>query len=290
MKIAIITGGTSSEREVSLASAQNIQRLLSIPDDAIFDYPEDLTRLKDQLADIDVVIPIIHGAGGEDGEVQQALENLRIPYIFSIPTCHQQALDKQKAKEIVSQAGIPVAREFSSHETISSACFVKPRSGGSSLYTTVVNNPQELSEFVNQYPDIDFLIEERITGREFTVGVIETNGETKALPVTEIISQSEFFDYNSKYNTAKLAHEICPAEISIELAKELQRQAVNCHNTLGCRHLSRTDFIVTPENTIYFLETNTIPGMTSTSLAPQMAKVAKYNLKDLFHEWIQDVL
>ena len=290
MNIAIITGGVSGERAISLSSAKNIQKLLEIPDASVFLYPEDISKIKETAQNIDIVIPIIHGVGGEDGEVQILLEKIGVPYIFSSPESHQKALTKSTAKSIVSQKGVRVAREFTVGEEMSVPCFVKPRSGGSSIYTTVVSTGEDLRGFMTTHPGIDFLIEEKITGREFTVGVIEKAGTTEALPVIEIISGSEFFDYESKYNPEKLAREICPADIPMDLSHELQRQALACHEALDCHHLSRTDFIVTPENEIYFLETNTIPGMTDTSLIPQMVYAAGYDLKEIFEEWIKEVI
>ena len=288
MNIAIITGGTSSEREVSLSSARTTQQLLDIPDSCIFDYPNDLDRLQESIGRIDTVIPMIHGVGGEDGEVSRLLETMCLPYIFSLPASHAQALDKTTAKQLVSQNGITVAREYTHGQLLDRSCFVKPRSGGSSIDTCVVENNQELDAFITTSSEIDFLIEEKITGREFTVGVIEKNGKVEALPVVEIISDTDFFDYESKYNKEKLASEICPAHISKALAAEMKRQAIVCHEELDCRHLSRTDFMMADEGTIYFLETNTIPGMTATSLIPKMVHAAGYDLKDLFMEWIRE--
>lgn len=290
MNIAIITGGVSGERTVSLSSAKNIQKLLEIPDEYIFIYPEDISKIKETVKNIDVALPIIHGIGGEDGEVQILLEELGIPYIFSSPESHQKALSKSTAKSIVSQKGVQAPREYSTDEGITVPCFVKPRSGGSSIYTAVVSTDEELRYFISTHPKIDLLVEEKITGREFTVGIIEKEGKAEALPVIEIISGSDFFDYESKYNTEKLAQEICPADISLDLSGALQRQALLCHKALGCRHLSRTDFMVTDSGGIYFLETNTIPGMTDTSLIPKMARTAGYDLKEIFEEWIHDVL
>lgn len=130
MNIAIITGGTSGERTVSLSSAKNIQKLLKIPNEYVFIYPEEISKIKEAGEHIDAAIPIIHGVGGEDGEVQILLEKIGVPYIFSSPESHQKALTKSTAKSIVSQKGVRVAREFTVEEEINVRCFVKPRSGG----------------------------------------------------------------------------------------------------------------------------------------------------------------
>lgn len=168
--------------------------------------------------------------------------------------------------------------------------FCETSLGGSSIYTAVASTDEELRDFISTHPGIDFLVEEKITGKEFTIGIIEKEGKAEALPVIEIISGSEFFDYESKYNVEKLAQEICPADIPSDLSRELQRQALLCHEALGCRHLSRTDFIVTDNKEIYFLETNTIPGMTDTSLVPKMVRTAGYDLKEIFEKWIKEVI
>ncbi len=125
MNIAIISGGTSSERDVSLDSGKNLQKILNIPNTYFFDYPIDLSRFEILSKSIDVVIPMIHGAGGEDGEIQSMLEQMSIPYIFSEPHIHKQCLNKSTAKYIVSEAGVKIPQELSIREDITTECFIK---------------------------------------------------------------------------------------------------------------------------------------------------------------------
>lgn len=289
MKIAIITGGIGSEREVSLSSAKNIQKLLSIPDEFIFDYPDQLNKLTSSISDIDVCLPLIHGEGGEDGELQIILEQLNVPYIFSNPVAHKNCLNKRKTKQILGEFNINSAKEFSVKDDINKPVFIKPVLGGSSVYTKKVSSKGDLADFINSYPDVDFIIEEALEGREFSVGVIDTEEGIKALPVIEIKAQGEFFDYDSKYNSEKLAKEICPADISEKLSKLLKKQAISAHKEMGCKHISRSDFIVDKDNQIFFLEINTIPGMTSTSLLPKEIDAKSLSLRDLLTYWISQV-
>ena len=288
MNIAIITGGNSTERDISLSSAKNVQEILGIDDDFVFDYPREKGVLVEAQNDIDIVIPIIHGVGGEDGEVQIWLDKIDLPYIFSSPRAHKVAIDKIRAKDLVSERGDGVKVPQSNPKEV--PAFYKPRSGGSSLDTGLITSQTEYDKFRKRDWGEDMIVEEAVKGREFTVGVIKSGGETIALPVVEIISPNAFFDYQSKYDPANLAREICPANISIDLENRLQKASIEIHDAIGCRHLSRSDFIVNNDNEIYFLETNTIPGMTKTSLVPKELEVAGIQIKELFLEWGEEVI
>ncbi len=289
MKIAIVTGGIGSEREVSLSSSKNVQQLLSIPDELVFDYPNHLDKLVNHAANIDVCIPIIHGEGGEDGELQIILDKFNIPYIFSEPGVHKNCLDKRKTKQILSKFEIKSPKEYLLEDNFDTSVFIKPVSGGSSVLTKKKLSKKELIEFIDNYLDISFIIEESVEGKEFSVGVIDTKEGSKALPVIEIKTEVEFFDYDSKYNTEKLAQEICPADIPDELEKRLKEQALIVHKEMNCKHLSRSDFIVDENNQIFFLEVNTIPGMTNTSLIPKEIVEEGLSLKDLLIYWVSEV-
>jgi len=280
MRVAIITGGETGEREISIKSAANISELIDFAQVTTFTFPEDKERFLESANTFTLAIPMIHGMGGEDGTLQIFLEELHLPFLFSNKETHQVGIDKQKTKAVVAELGImspKVTNEF--------PLFAKPRFGGSSVATRLCNSPEELTELKDANPNLELLTEEPIKGREFTVGVVEYNGTTMALPVVEIIPKGAFFDFENKYNPEKLALEICPAEIPEILSKELQSQSLKIHTYLRARHLSRCDFIVTPENRIYFLEINTIPGMTDTSLIPKMLTCANLSLKALLKEW-----
>lgn len=280
MKIAIITGGETGERDVSIKSTQNVANLIDFVQTETFVFPEEKERFLASVADFKVVIPMIHGAGGEDGTLQNLLESLDIPYIFSGIETHKTGIDKTKTKEIVSAIGIA-----SPKETTDFPAFVKPRFGGSSVASKLCASQEELNNLIKENPDIELLKEEPIKGREFTVGVVEQNGKTFPLPVIEIIPKGAFFDFENKYNPEKLATEVCPANIQEDLSKELQSQALAVHTLLKAKHISRSDFIVTQDSNIYFLEINTIPGMTDTSLIPKMLKQKGLSLKKLLREW-----
>lgn len=280
MKIAIITGGETGEREISIKSAQNVANLIDFAETETFVFPEEKERFLSSSNEFKTAIPIIHGAGGEDGTLQSLLESINIPYIFSGIKTHKIGIDKTKTKETVSTIGIT-----SPKETVDFPAFVKPRFGGSSVASKLCVSQEEFNNLIKENPDIELIKEEPVKGREFTVGIVEQDGKTFTLPVIEIIPKGAFFDFENKYNPEKLATEVCPAEIPENLAKELQRQALDVHTLLKARHLSRSDFIVTPDNNIYFLEINTIPGMTNTSLIPKMLKQAGLSLRELLKEW-----
>lgn len=284
MKIAIITGGETGEREVSIKSAQNVANLIDFAETETFIFPEEQDLFLSSAKSFNVAIPMIHGAGGEDGAIQSILESLNIHYIFSGIKTHKIGIDKTKTKEVVHAIGLTSPKETSDFPA-----FVKPRFGGSSVASKLCVSQEEFNNLLNENPDIELIREEPIKGREFTVGIVEQNGKTFPLPVIEIIPKGAFFDFENKYNPEKLANEVCPAEIPEDLAKELQRQALAVHILLKARHLSRSDFIVTPDNNIYFLEINTIPGMTNTSLIPKMLKQEGLSLKELLKDWCSTV-
>ena len=287
--IAIITGGGGAEREVSLASAQNIKKILRIDDSFVFDYPQDKDKVINQKDEIDVVIPMVHGAGGEDGEIQEFLESIGLKYIFSSPEVHKKALDKREAKRIVEKNNINVALEYEKASDIKGLVFAKPVEGGSSVNTIMTADKEVLKDFLSKNSDVNFIIEDAIIGREFSVGVVNYEGVTMPLSVVEIKPKGSFFDYESKYNKESLAEEVCPAEIDYELKDRLKSQAQLVHEVMGCKHISRSDFIVTNENEIFFLEVNTIPGMTETSIIPKELNEANISLKDIFNYWINKI-
>jgi len=288
MNIALITGGQSGERVVSIASAQNVKEIIDFGTVEVFTFPEDTETFIQRYKEFDLAIPVIHGIGGEDGSLQGFLETLGMPYLFSGVTTHAIAINKRLTKQIVKQLGITVAKEITI-ENLQFPLFAKPNNGGSSVASKLCISKEELDQLTNNHREIDFIFEEPIRGREFTVGVIDHNHETISLPVVEIIPKGAFFDYDSKYDADKLATEVCPAEIDTDLKQNLQTIALTIHKSLDVKHLSCSDFIVTSDNAIYFLEINTIPGMTNTSIVPKMIKVAGYSLKDLFQEWTAQV-
>jgi D-alanine-D-alanine ligase len=286
--IALLYGGISSERDVSLKSGQQVfQSLDKNKYDVLrYDTQTDLPRLVAEAGRIDAALIILHGPFGEDGTVQGLLELLDIPYQGAGVLGSALSMNKMAAKQIYTQSGIPVppAEAVRRGEAVNAAqlasrlglpIVVKPVTGGSSIGMTIVRSAEKLAEALDKAFEQDAMamVEAYIQGIEIT-GSVLGNEELQALPLIEIIPGGghEFFDYKAKY-TAGLTQEICPARIDPELTSKAQSYACMAHKALFCSGYSRTDMIVRGRD-IYILETNTIPGMTPTSLFPQAAQQA----------------
>jgi len=255
---------------------------------------------KDAISGIDVAFLALHGPGGEDGPVQGMLDVLKIPYTFSGMQASALAMDKNKTKRLVATEGIQVPSqilvtksEFESNPEkilgqVSGKVVVKPNRIGSSFGVTISDDKEEIRKAISFAfeHDQEVLIEKYIAGKEFTVPVLG-NKKLQALPVIEIVPKngSTFFDFNAKYDE-RYRDEIVPARISKDLTKKLQALGVKVHQLLGCRGVSRSDFIVTDDEEIYFLEINTIPGLTGASLVPQSAAVVGMTYSQLLDKLI----
>ncbi|MCK4635605.1 MAG: D-alanine--D-alanine ligase [Candidatus Moranbacteria bacterium] len=249
---------------------------------------------------IDVILPILHGPFGEDGKLQGMLEIINLPYIFSKPLAHAIAMNKPKAKIIAEHVGVLTANSFSFNkkdeldvnEIIDELDFpivVKPAELGSSVGMTLAKNEKDLKAGIKKAFAVDenIILERFISGREMTVPVADIK-KPEAVAVMEIIAQKvEWYDYNSKYEEGGSRH-VCPAEIPEEVEQKLKEQAVRIFQEIGCRDLARADFIWDDENDqIYFLEINTIPGMTPTSLAPETIQKNGMELGDFLDKLIE---
>jgi D-alanine-D-alanine ligase len=255
---------------------------------------------------IDVAFVAIHGQWGEDGTIQGMLELLGIPYVGSGVLASALAMDKVMAKKVLAASGLEVARGV----TVSAASWaadpkdalrwtqelgypvvVKPVREGSSVGVTMVERPGDLSTAIEAGFEYDdrVLVEERLRGTELTVGVIDGPGGLEALPVIEIVTRHDFFDYRAKYDPA-LTDEICPARIPDELAERAEAVALAAHRALDCRDFSRTDMIATADGRLPVLEVNTIPGMTANSLLPKAAGVAGISFGELCSRLIEAAL
>ena len=237
----------------------------------------------------DVAFIAMHGKFGEDGTVQTILELLGLPYTGSGPLASGIGMDKLKTLEIVATRGVPVPQTIDLRripkpsETkriltkIGLPCVVKPNAAGSSVGVTIVRKPEELIPAIRKSLEEDslVLVQEFIRGRELTCGVIGNANEEKitALPPVEIIPDREFFDYEAKYNSPG-TQEICPAHISAATTHKIQTLAKIAHQAIGCDGLTRSDFILTSQGKLVFLEINTIPGLTEASLCPKEAQAA----------------
>ncbi len=306
LRVALIFGGTSQEREVSLISGKNVAQYL----DKKKYITEKIEVTKEsswiaknikKLLKSDVAFLALHGPGGEDGTVQGMLDLLKIPYTFSGMLASALAMDKAKTKRLVSSEGLLVAPHLlikkNEYNKISKKYLaeirgkvvIKPNRIGSSFGVTITSDKQAIKKGVELAfkHDDEVMIEDYVSGKEFTVPVLG-NKKLQALPVIEIVPKngSEFFDFKAKYYT-EYRDEIVPARISNSLAKKLQEIAVKIHDLLGCRGVSRSDFIVTNKGQIYFLEINTIPGLTETSLVPQSAAVAGMSYSQFLDKLIQ---
>ena len=294
LRIAVLCGGTSAEREVSLktgaqiVSALDAERYLVSTFD-VGNLPALAVAAKEERPD--VVVIALHGPGGEDGTVQGFLDVCGIAYTGSGVLASALAMDKARCKaffgteSIVTPPGMVLYRGDTARNRRASAdvgrdlgypVIVKPSRQGSTYGCVVVNAADEMRaalETAFKYDDTA-LVEQRLEGTEITVAVLG-NDDPVPLPVVEIVAKDGFFDYEAKYTSgAGAAAEIVPARISAEATAEAQAIAVQCHRLLGCRGMSRTDMFVLDDDSIVVLETNTIPGMTETSLLPKAAAAA----------------
>ncbi len=301
LRIALISGGWSGEREISLKSGEAVYLALDKQkyDVTRYDPRDDLPALMRDKASIDIAFILLHGKFGEDGCMQGFLDLIGIPFVGSGVLPSALALNKRVAKQLYRSNGLKVVedvivnreREYSIDqivETLGPSTVVKPVAEGSSLGMSICHTKEELSRGLQsafQY-DEEVLVERYIKGREVTCAVLG-NKSLQALPLIEIVPNPEyaFFDYEAKYKPGA-TREICPAPLSEEQTKEAQAYAKRAHEALGCQVWSRTDMMVQGED-IYVLETNTIPGMTETSLVPLAAKTAGLSLSELLDRLIQ---
>jgi D-alanine-D-alanine ligase len=286
--IAVLFGGTSEERPVSIKSAQSIIDNLDREKHKVltYDFPNDLDKFLADYKKIDVAFPVFHGKFGEDGVVQGFLETLGVKYTFSDVYAQAVGMNKKTTKLLLEQAGIKIIPEYTK-DNIEFPVVIKPNDNGSSFGIYIINNQAEFDKY---YPEVlkisnDIIIEKYIQGREFTSSILG-NDQPEALPIIEIIPKNKFFDYESKYSDGG-AQEICPAEINDELAEKMKQIGLKAHQTLRCRGLSRTDFILGEDSEIYTLEINTIPGQTTASLVPKAAKAAGYTYPQFLDKLIE---
>jgi D-alanine-D-alanine ligase len=303
LKIAVLNGGTSAEAEVSRVSARGVIEALRVNYDQVFDISLDGNFAAELSAcKPDVVFPVVHGSPGEDGTLQGFLEMLGYAYVGSDVHSSAVAMDKIIAKHVFRAAGLPLIEQLvvEQHQGISAASklilselgsyvVVKPARQGSALGVTLVDDASQLHEALTKAFTLDprLLIERRVDGKEITVGVIDVDGDvngdvdgdvhgdiedqTLPFPVIEIATpDNTFYDYAHRY-TVGLSDHLMPAPLTPAQTERLQAIAITAHRSLGCRDLSRADFVVPNDDEEYLLEVNTLPGMTPTSLYPDGA-------------------
>ncbi|MBU0547485.1 MAG: D-alanine--D-alanine ligase [Candidatus Omnitrophica bacterium] len=293
-RVGVLMGGPSSEREISLKSGKAVLSALkdsgvdAVGIDIITDNKEDNIRLLNNY-NLDCAFIALHGRFGEDGVIQEILEQVNLPYTGSGVRASRLAMDKIGALSIFKAGGLCVPKSQFLEKTaycknsdfkneLGLPLVVKPANHGSSIGLSLVNFDLKIPEAIELAFRFDerIVIEEYISGRELTVGVLNE----RPLPVIEIVPKHKFFDFEAKYQ-AGLTDYIVPALLERKIAEKVQQAALEAHKLLGCFGCSRTDIILSHDNLSYVLETNTIPGMTATSLMPKAAKVLGIDFNQL---------
>lgn len=324
-KIALVYGGDSSEVEISVQSGKNVSSYISRERYDVYevflrgaswkvqlygkDGEEAISQVEVDKTDFsftyngvkvkfDFAYIMIHGTPGENGLLQGYFEMLGVPFSTCSSFVSAITFDKHSCKRFLDFAGVKMAKdvflreghEYSVNSIVKELglpLFVKPTNGGSSFGITKVKREEELDQAIKSaFKECNsIIIEECITGREMTNGIYRKNGEVVTLPVTEIVTNREFFDYEAKY--LGMSNEICPAPISDELTKDIQELTAKIYKYMGCDGLVRIDYIVKGYD-IYFLEINTIPGMTAMSLVPAQVRAAGIDMGDFFTALIEE--
>lgn len=322
-KIAFLTGGYSGEAEISYLSAKTIEKNI---DPEKFDYYKiDITtdgwffinngqktvvdkndftiRINEEKIKFDAALIGIHGTPGEDGKIQGYFDMLGIPYTSCDCAISALTFNKRYTVAVASFSGIKVANSVllfknsykSPDEEVKNLkfpVFVKPNNGGSSIGMSKVNSPsEELGAAIEKAFNVDdqVLVEEFIKGRELTIGVFRSKGKIIALPITEIVTKKEFFDFEAKYLGA--SQEITPAEVDENVTNQIKEEAIKIYQTFNCDGIVRIDFIYNQEEQLpYMLEINTVPGQTEASLVPQQVRAMGWTLMDFYTAMLEECL
>lgn len=318
--IAIVAGGDSPEYEISIKSANEVGKALSSKymvyiviirgtnwywEDQKGRYhnidKNDFSLVADEYKiHFDAVFISIHGTPGENGLLQGYFDMMEIPYTSCGAFCSALTFNKQACKLFLKEYKIPMAdailiREGEKTEInkivkrVGLPCFVKPNDSGSSFGVTKVKKKEELLPAIETAfkESSEVMIEAFMDGREVACGVVKVKNKAFVLPVTEIISKNEFFDYEAKYTPGK-SKEVTPADMPGAITDEIQRLSSLIYDLLGCKGIVRVDFIVVGQKP-YFLEINTVPGMTEESLLPQQVRAAGISSEDLYSMVVEDL-
>ena len=319
--IALVTGGYSGESVISYKSAETIRKnldqdkwnvyLIDIHPQGWFYENKDHVRVPVDkndfsiLADgqkitFDAVLVGFHGTPGEDGKLQGYFDCLGIPYTSCDAATSALTFNKRYTVAVAAFAGIPVAKSLHlfKHTAMTPEqilaqlklpVFVKPNNGGSSLGMSKVSEAGKLQEALDKAfrEDEQVLVEEAIVGREFTIGVFRTKGQVITLPITEIITKNEFFDFEAKYQGA--SEEVTPAVLDEAIADKIRAEAKKAYAVFNCRGVVRMDFIFEAEQQKPFLlEINTVPGQSEASIVPQQVKAMGWTLKDFYTALVEE--
>ena len=319
--IAIVAGGNSSEFEISVKSANEVGKVLAARyevyiimirgtnwywEDQKGRYhnidKNDFSLITDEYRiRFDAAFIAIHGTPGEDGLLQGYFDMMAIPYTSCGAFCSALTFNKQACKLFLKEYDIPMAEAVMIRKgdmldpvniikQTGIPCFVKPNNSGSSFGVTKVKKKEELLSAIETAfkESNEVLIEAFMNGREVACGVVKTKRKALVLPVTEIISKNEFFDYEAKYTPGK-SEEVTPADIPDAVTNDIQRLSSLIYDFLGCKGIVRVDFIIVGQKP-YFLEINTVPGMTVESLVPKQSEAAGISLEELYSMVVEDLL
>jgi D-alanine-D-alanine ligase len=322
--IAFVTGGYSSEAEVSYKSAINIEGEV---DRSIYDvYRIDITptewfhlgkngkkiqvdkndfsiEVEGKKIKFDAVLIGIHGTPGEDGKLQSYFDLMNLPYTTCNAATSAITFNKRYSVAVAAFAGISVSnsvhlfkRENPDYEDlvkrVTMPAFVKPNNGGSSIGMSKVNRKEDLSAALQKAfkEDDEVIVEEFVSGREFTVGVFRSNGEILVLPITEVKTSKDFFDFEAKYSSG-FSEEITPADLEESMAEKVRQTARKIYQVFNCNGIVRIDMIYNEaKNEPFMLEINTVPGQTAASVVPQQVRANGWTLKQFYSALIEDAL
>lgn len=316
--IGVVSGGYTSERGISQKSGQVVfEALLNTPFECYhIDIAQEAWTVRDangtqheinksdfsllvngENKSFDCVVNMIHGAPGENGQLAGYFELLNLPHTSCSSAMAALTYDKRNCLAVTDSFGIPSAKRMIFNEgdsveldeiinTVGLPCFVKANRAGSSFGVYKVSEKTELNSALEGAlkEDNELLIEAALEGREITVGVLERKGKIEVLPITEIISENDFFDYEAKYEGK--SQEITPAKLPLEWEKAAKKMAEKIYKTMGLRGITRTEFIFI-DGVPHLLEINTIPGMTLQSIIPQQAEAAGISMEDLLTDLIE---
>jgi D-alanine-D-alanine ligase len=300
IRVAVLSGGWSKERSVSIKSGKAVLGALDKTkyDILSFDPKEDMNLLWQQRNELDLVFNLLHGKYGEDGRIQGLLEVFGLPFVGSGVLASAMAMNKRVTKDVYRSVGLRVPKDIvlkkgkifsidNIKKILGTPVVIKPVSEGSSIGISIMENDSDIQAGIEKAFefDLEVLVEEYVSGRELTCAVLGRKN-LEALPLVEIVPKDThlFFDFDAKY-TAGETTEICPALIESHYRNMAFEIAEKAHRALLCRDWSRTDMILKNDE-IYVLETNTIPGMTETSLVPLAAKGNGWTLSNLLDRMI----
>jgi D-alanine-D-alanine ligase len=319
--IAIVSGGDSGEYEVSIRSGNQlfsqIDRAKYNPvlihmkglcwtakvenTEVEIDKNDFSVNINGQKIKFDCVLVGIHGTPGEDGKLQAYFEMVGLPYTTCGVMTSALTFNKYATKHYLIPYGIYTAKALLFHKNdkvdasfvakeLGLPCFIKPNNGGSSCGVSKISDEKEIVPAINKAleHDSEIIVEEYIQGTEITCGVIKTLGQLQVLPIAEIVSKKEFFDYEAKY-TSGLADEIIPARIPADVWKDCEKTSAMVYEKLFCKGVVRMDYIIR-DNKLYFLEVNTVPGMTEQSIIPRMIKAKNISMQEAITMLIEDAL